>query len=171
MAASPHLARTAVLAALFHAATSYAAPKLTDGFCHAPERVVQSCDLASGKHVAVCVGPTTASYAFGRPGKVPELVLQSPKTPAYFVSHPGNGADDSHFVFRNGATSYLVSDYDYFGDPKGRESAVQVRQGGKTLATLTCTRKSIRHASGWTPGPALPPLPEALASELGDLEP
>lgn len=132
-----------------------AASPIKDAFCKAPERAIHACDLAGGKRVAICLGPKSASYVFGRPGKAPELTLQSSKAPAWLVAHAGTGADDSHYIFRNGRTTYLVSDYQYFGDPKGRESAVVVREGKKTLATLPCKRSSIRHEDGADPSVVL----------------
>lgn len=132
-----------------------AASPIKDAFCKAPERAIHTCDFAGGKHVAICLGPKSASYVFGRAGKAPELNLQSSKAPAWLVAHAGTGADDSHYIFRNGRTTYLVSDYYFFGDPKGRESAVVVRERKKTLATLPCKRSSIRHEDGGDPSGVL----------------
>lgn len=137
-----------------------AAPMIKDAFCKTPERAVHTCDLTGGKHVAICLGPKTASYVFGRPGKPPELVLQHPKAAARLVVHPGPYADDTHFIFANGRTAYLVSDYYYLGDPQGRESVVVVRAGKKTLATLPCKRSSIRHENGVDPSGVMELIPD-----------
>lgn len=151
----PFRVSTGLALALAFASMSHAAPPIKDAFCKAPERAIHTCDLSGGRHVAICLGPNSASYVFGRTGKAPELTLQAPKTPAWLVAHAGTGADDSHYIFRNGRTAYLVSDYHYFDDPEGRESSVVVRDGKKTLATLPCKRSSIRHEDGVDPSDVL----------------
>lgn len=145
---------------------SLAAPPTKAGMCTAPERAIHTCALQGGKQVAICLGPKTASYVFGKPGKPPELVLQSPKARGWLVAHGGTDADDMHYIFRTGRTTYLVSDYYVFGDPQGRESAVIVREAKKTLATLPCERLSIRHEDGVDPSTVLALISDTDAEAL-----
>lgn len=113
-----------------------------------------ACTFSSGsKAVDVCHNAETVSYAFGRPGRTPELSLSVPMTQVEYQPWPGIGrAIWETVTFRSGDVSYTV-----FGnidrpveegtDPEVT-GGIEVRRGEAVLATLRCDPGSVSFAYG-----------------------
>lgn len=122
--------------------------------CPAGTETAFACSFSSGrKAVDVCYGPETVSYAFGRPGRAPELTLSVPLAEVDYQPWPGIGrAIWETVTFRSGDVSYTV-----FGNidrpvEAGTEpevtGGIEVRRGETVLATLSCDPGTVDFAYG-----------------------
>jgi hypothetical protein len=102
-----------------------------------------SCTIGS-KTLQVCSWKGALIYSFGRDGK-PELTIAEPLETAAYTPWPGIGrAIWDGVVFRNDGVTYEVwTSFDRLDANAVLEGGVNVIEGNKTLATLTCDKGSV----------------------------
>lgn len=131
-----------------------AAPALAG--CPAGTTPILSCTFEHGAKVLdACQDGTTATYAFGKAGRAPDLTLAEPVATLYFTPWPGVGRSIwATAAFENKGISYLLwYNYDRVdaieeaqaaGAPDPLTAGISVLRGdGEGLASLECDPGSI----------------------------
>lgn len=128
--------RAALLVALLAAPASAA--------CQGDEAF--SCRIGK-KTLEVCSWKGALIYSYGREGK-PELTIAQPLETAAYTPWPGIGrAIWDRVAFQNEGTTYEVwTSFDKMDENAILEGGVNVMQGDKTLASLTCDKGSVAHS-------------------------
>ena len=104
-----------------------------------------SCTLRGGaKQLTTCLAGERASYAFGIPGRSPELALNRSVRDVNMRPWPGVGSTIwEEFTFHNKDVSYVVH-YSVERTPDGRVGGgVSVMQGERELVHLSCDPGSV----------------------------
>ncbi|WP_333817355.1 hypothetical protein [Tabrizicola sp.] len=126
--------RAALFLALIAASPAHAACQGDEAF---------SCRIGK-KTLEICYWKGALIYSFGPIGK-PELTIAEPLETARYTPWPGFSRSiwDS-VAFLNDSTTYEVwSSFDRLDENAVLEGGVNVIQGDKTLATLTCDKGSV----------------------------
>lgn len=102
-----------------------------------------SCPIGK-KTVEVCYWKGMLTYSFGRAGKA-ELIISEPLETVAYTPWPGIGrAIWDQVAFQNEGVTYEIwSSFDRMDENAVMEGGVNVMQGDKTLATLTCDKGSV----------------------------
>ncbi len=110
------------------------------------EEEVFCCPIGK-KVVEVCAWRGELTYSFGRKGS-PELILYEPLETVAYTPWPGIGrAIWDSVAFQNEGVTYEVwSSFDKIDENAVLEGGVNVMEGDKTLATLTCDKGSVTRA-------------------------
>ncbi|MBL9073106.1 hypothetical protein [Tabrizicola sp.] len=105
-----------------------------------------SCRIGK-KTLEVCYWKGALIYSYGREGK-PELTIAEPLETVAYTPWPGIGrAIWDTVAFQNDGTTYEVwTSFDKMDENAILEGGVNVMQGDKTLATLTCDKGSVIHS-------------------------
>ncbi|TIC82044.1 hypothetical protein [Crenobacter intestini] len=116
------------------------APTFAGATCLHGEETVFACRTVQGKRIEVCDAGRTLSYAFGRPGQRPEIVLRVPRAAASTWQWQGVGRYLSYAVnLPNGNTEYSVFwGMDRLSDGHEVEAGVHVSIDGRPAATVRC---------------------------------
>lgn len=107
---------------------------------------IMSCTAKKGaKAINVCLNDGEVSYAYGAPGKAPELTLAEHIAT---VNHtPWNGIGAMMWetaAFENNGYSYSVwMGVDRMSQEHPIEASVEVLKGNKTVATVSCDAGSV----------------------------
>ena len=124
--------------------------------CPSGTTTILSCTFQNGaKFVDACQDGTTATYAFGKAGRAPDLTLAEPVATLYYTPWPGVGRSFwATAAFENEGFTYLLW-YDYdkmLADqqdqgadvPDPLTAGISVLRGdGEGLASLECDPGSI----------------------------
>jgi hypothetical protein len=104
---------------------------------------VFSCPIGK-KTLAICHAKGLLTYSFGRIGK-PELTISEPLETVAYTPWPGIGrAIWDAVAFENEGVTYEVwSSFDKMDENAVLEGGINVMQGDKTLASLTCDKGSV----------------------------
>ena len=131
--------RAAVLLALF------AAPVAAPSWAACQGDTAFSCPIGA-KTLGVCYWKGMLTYRFGPEGK-PELTLSEPLETVAYTPWRGIGrAVWDSLAFQNEGVTYEVwSSFDRLDETAVLEGGVNVMQGDKTLAKLTCDSGSVEH--------------------------
>lgn len=126
--------RAALLLVLLAAVPAQAACRGDEAF---------SCQIG-GKRVEVCYWKGMLTYRFGPEGK-PEITLNEPLETVAYTPWPGIGrAIWDSVAFENEGVTYEVwSSFDRMDENAVLEGGVNVMEGDKLLATLTCDKGSV----------------------------
>jgi hypothetical protein len=105
-----------------------------------------SCRIGQ-KTLEVCYWKGALIYGFG-PDNAPELSIAEPLETALYTPWPGIGrAIWESVVFQNDGIGYEVwTSFDRLDATAVLEGGVNVLEGDKILATLTCDKGSVTHA-------------------------
>lgn len=105
-----------------------------------------SCTIGK-KTLDVCYWKGALIYSYGPEGK-PELTIAEPLETAAYTPWPGIGrAIWDRVSFQNEGTTYEVwTSFDKMDETAVLEGGVNVLQGDKTLASLTCDKGSVAHS-------------------------
>lgn len=105
-----------------------------------------SCQIGK-KTLEVCSWKGALIYSYGREGK-PELTIADPLETVAYTPWPGIGrAIWDTVAFQNGGATYEVwTSFDKMDENAVLEGGVNVMQGDKTLASLTCDKGSVAHS-------------------------
>lgn len=105
-----------------------------------------SCAIGK-KTLEICYWKGMLTYRFGPEGK-PELTVNEPLETVAYTPWPGIGrAIWDSVAFKNEGVTYEVwSSFDRMDENAVLEGGVNVLQGDKTLATLTCDKGSVATA-------------------------
>lgn len=121
------------------------APQSAHAACNKGEQLAFACTTTSNKNVEVCNAGDNATYSFGRAGAKPELFLLQPKKNLTFERNSGNGSGSDNgsasITFHVGQIAYQVNESSSRDDVSG---GVEVRQGKKVLAQITCRESKIK---------------------------
>jgi len=115
--------------------------------CAPGTTTILSCTFSNGaKALVACQDGTSATYAFGKVGQVPDLALSVPIESLGYVPWPGVGSSvwDEVTFTNNGVAYVLWQSFDR--DPNvamPQQAGIVVRQGDKDLARLECDQGSI----------------------------
>lgn len=110
------------------------------------EEEVFSCPIGK-KVVEVCSFRGELTYSFGREGN-PEIILYEPLETVAYTPWPGIGrAIWDSVAFQNEGVTYEVwSSFDKMDENAILEGGVNVMQGERLLASLTCDKGSVDHS-------------------------
>lgn len=110
------------------------------------EEEIFSCPIGK-KVVEVCSWRGEVTYSFGRQGS-PEIILYDPLEAVAYTPWPGIGrAIWDSVAFENEGVTYEVwSSFDRMDENAVLEGGVNVMQGDKLLASLTCDKGSVTRA-------------------------
>ena len=108
-----------------------------------PDDTVFSCPIGK-KTLEICHAKGLLTYSFGRGGK-PELIISERLETVAYTPWPGIGrAIWDSVAFENEGVTYEVwTSFDRMDETAVMEGGVNVMQGDKTLATLTCNKGSV----------------------------
>ena len=103
-----------------------------------------SCTIGK-KTLQVCYWKGALIYSYGRDGK-PDLTIAEPLETVTYTPWPGIGrAIWDSVAFQNEGVTYEVwSSFDKMDENAVLEGGVNVMQGDKTLASLTCDKGSVQ---------------------------
>lgn len=120
-----------------------ASPAASPIWAACQEDLVFSCPIGK-KVVEVCSFRGELTYTFGREGS-PELALSEPLETVAYTPWPGIGrAIWDSVAFQNEGVTYEVwTSFDRMDETAVLEGGVNVMQGDKTLASLTCDKGSV----------------------------
>lgn len=107
---------------------------------------VFSCPIGK-KTLDICHAKGLLTYQFGRTGK-PELIISEPLETVAYTPWPGIGrAIWDSVAFQNEGVTYEVwSSFDKMDENAVLEGGINVMEGDKTLATLTCDKGSVAYS-------------------------
>ncbi len=107
------------------------------------DSVVFACQIGQ-KTLEICDDSGGLVYRFG-PANAPELTVSEPLQTVGYAPWSGFGRNRFYTVTfqADGFTYEVYSGFDRIGDPPSQEGGVTVRQGGTTLAALTCDPGSV----------------------------
>ena len=130
--------RAALLLALL------AAPAASPVWAACPGDTVFSCPIGK-KTLEICNAKGLLTYTFGRRAGKPELIISEPLETVAYTPWPGIGrAIWDAVAFENEGVTYEVwSSFDKIDENAVLEGGVNVMEGDKTLATLTCNKGSV----------------------------
>lgn len=105
-----------------------------------------SCTIGK-KTLEVCSWKGVLIYSYGREGK-PDLTIAQPLETAAYTPWPGIGrAIWDSVAFQNEGTTYEVwTSFDKMDENAILEGGVNVMQGERLLASLTCDKGSVDHS-------------------------
>jgi len=133
------------------AASLFATPALAD--CPEGTTPILSCTFANGAKVLdACHDGATATYAFGKAGRAPDLVIETPLTELAYTPWPGIGSAiwDEVGFFNAGIEYHLWQNFDRSpSDAEGTvlvSAGIVVLKGEEELARLNCDTASITPA-------------------------
>jgi hypothetical protein len=108
-----------------------------------PGDAVFSCPIGK-KTLEVCASNGLLTYSFGREGK-PEITVSEPLETIAYTPWPGIGrAIWDSVAFQNEGVTYEVwSSFDRMDENAVMEGGINVMEGDKTLASLTCDKGSV----------------------------
>ena len=110
--------------------------------CPTNQHPILSCNIEdSQKALTACHDGAVATYAFGKPGQTPELIIKTPVTQINYT--PWNGVGRGIYeqvIFDNAGVGYLL--WSAFEKDPGVEQpfsgGIVVQQNGEDLASLMC---------------------------------
>lgn len=104
------------------------------------DTVLLSCTINGSRQVTVCLSDATVTYAYGKPGKPPELTLTAALADGVYTPWNGIGRYISDSItFRNAGYAYEVwQSVDRMTPDASPAYGVNVMQGDAVLKDLTC---------------------------------
>lgn len=111
-----------------------------------------ACDFPNGKRVEITHTDTTATYAFGRPGRLDELVFTRPVNQVDLTPWPGVGRTiweevtfhNAHHFYTIHASIHRIYPEDENADIEvALSGGIVVRRGDEEVAHLTCLPETV----------------------------